>query len=312
VGTTRAIGVWKRLFHTTGFNCTAIEAHTPISNARIVGFCSSVFVNTRFVNEEIARPRPQVNARIVESVNSGKSIVLTESELRSGNTKEGLDLVVLCSCWRRDLLKGERISEAQMLLASSFAQAHVGYRLSRLLWETIGEAEREFAAASHTWRHVSNFRSFNNCSYAERSLWLVTRTDALAVPWSITAMLFHYREPVLRLHPADQQILIAALDGLTDQELSNRLGLNLGTVKKRWLSLFDRVADARPELLLEVEDEKGDHKRGRQKRHHVLAYVRGHPEELRPIEIRFGRKVEYDGGPDDRRAGQQFNNSVRL
>ena len=105
-------------------------------------------------------------------------------------------------------------------------------------------------------------------------------------------MLFHYREPILRLRPSDQELLLAALDGMTDQELSDRLSLNLGTIKKRWISLFDRVANAKPALLPEVNGADNRHKRGPQKRHRILAYVRGHPEELRPYGYKYGMRLE--------------------
>lgn len=170
-----------------------------------------------------------------------------------------------------------------MLLAWSFLQDHAGYRLKRLLAEAIGEAERQFAKASHTWQEVVDFGNLYNSGDLNRSLWLLTRNNGLAVPGSITTMLFHYREPILRLRPSDQELLLAALDGMTDKELSHRLRLNLGTIKKRWVSLFERVANVKPALLPEVNGADNSHKRGAQKRHRLLAYVREHPEELRPF-----------------------------
>ena len=54
-------------------------------------------------------------------------------------------------------------------------------------------------------------------------------------------------------------------------------------MKKRWAAVFERVATARPDLLPELEYDSDRQTRGRQKRHHLLAYVRQHPEELRPV-----------------------------
>ena len=97
-------------------------------------------------------------------------------------------------------------------------------------------------------------------------------------------ILLHRKKPVLQLRDADQQLLIAALTGLTDDELARRLQHSLPAIKKRWLSVFERTLEKRPDLFPDWSEENGLSKRGRQKRHHLLAYVRSHPEELRPIE----------------------------
>jgi hypothetical protein len=74
---------------------------------------------------------------------------------------------------------------------------------------------------------------------------------------------------------------------LTDEGLARELNLKLTAVKRRWLTLFERIADVHPDLLppdVRLPENGDNHigKRGPQKRHHLLAYVREHPEELRP------------------------------
>jgi hypothetical protein len=92
--------------------------------------------------------------------------------------------------------------------------------------------------------------------------------------------MYRYREPVLRLRPAEQKLLSAALAGKTDAELSDDLEMSIEAVKKRWMSIFARIDEFKPEILGET-DADGD-VRGPQKRHRVVAYIRAHPEELRP------------------------------
>jgi hypothetical protein len=55
-------------------------------------------------------------------------------------------------------------------------------------------------------------------------------------------------------------------------------------VKKRWRSVFDKIAVKRPDLLPLSAGAEVSGRRGPQKRHMVLAYIREHPEELRPTE----------------------------
>ena len=110
------------------------------------------------------------------------------------------------------------------------------------------------------------------------------------VPWFDRFMLFTYLEPVMRLRDTDQELLLAALDGLTDGQLADVLDLKLPALKKRWASLFDRVGRVRPDLVPQSDRETPD-TRGPQKRHRLLAYLREHPEELRPLSAKPFRRL---------------------
>ena len=78
------------------------------------------------------------------------------------------------------------------------------------------------------------------------------------------------------------ELLEVALRGSTDEETCQVLGMKLSAIKKRWAALFHHIAKIKPELLPGTDD--GDRQtRGPQKRHRLLAYLREHPEELRPV-----------------------------
>src|SRR5262249_56596538 len=119
---------------------------------------------------------------------------------------------------------------------------------------------------------------------ADRALMISTHEDAMARPGSIPAILYSFREPRLGLSEGHQQLLKAAMQGLTDAQLAESLSMKLPTVKKRWTAIFDRVARSRLDVgnMSDRYDNPDRHTRGPQKRHHLLAYLREHPEELRP------------------------------
>jgi hypothetical protein len=75
------------------------------------------------------------------------------------------------------------------------------------------------------------------------------------------------------------------LRGGTDKELSDELVISLSAVKKAWSSVYDRAADHLPDYIITVETEEERHNgdRGKQKKQRLLAYLREHPEELRPF-----------------------------
>lgn len=278
VGRARAIEIWKSLINSRSFTSAVIQADSSIAGHRIVGFGASVFVQPGFVDEEFSRPRPGLNARVFASIDSGKSVVLSERELRAANATGGLDSLILYGSWRHDILSPEGVHEVCSCLGFSYVDNHRGYRINRLIGETVGKEERIALEASRVWRA---FRHLDEPGREPWSLWIITKEDSLAVKANIINPLFIHKEPVLGLRDADQQLLLAAINGLTDGELSLKLGLTLNAVKKRWVSIFDRTIEAQPALFPAISV-NGAQTRGRQKRHHVLAYVRAHMEELRP------------------------------
>jgi hypothetical protein len=291
IGKDCAIQSWRVLMESCCFQSAVIETDPYIGGHRIVGFGASICVSRTFADQELANPRPGLNARIMASIDSGAPVILDESALREGNTIGGLDLVVLSPVLRRDALSPDQAAEAQMLIAAAFLDLHAGYRWSRFLTEIHDEFERQnLVEASGVWRVVSDFSEFYRAHPDEkaspgRALAVVTREEAFRVPGQVSGKLFTYREPVLDLQSSEQQLLVAALTGLTDEQLADKLRLGLPAVKKRWRSIFERVS-ARPDLFPGIGDGFEDGSRGRQKRHYILAYVREHPEELRPFRSR--------------------------
>ena len=96
----------------------------------------------------------------------------------------------------------------------------------------------------------------------------------------------------------EQQLLLCALAGnsATDQELAGALGVSIPTIKKMWSSIYDRVADASPEIVPALSrPHRGKSERGKEKRRRLLVYLREHPEDgdpLRRFEMEQQRALE--------------------
>ncbi len=96
--------------------------------------------------------------------------------------------------------------------------------------------------------------------------------------------LFDYHAPMLGFSQAEQRLLSCALPGATDEHLAETLGTSLPAVKKLWVSIYRRVKDHLPELIPDpLRSDITASGRGREKRRSLLAYLREHPEELRPV-----------------------------
>jgi len=89
------------------------------------------------------------------------------------------------------------------------------------------------------------------------------------------------------LRGTSQELLRHALRGDTDDELARALGITTAAVKKRWIKIFEDVERRVPSFG--NLSPSHDSVRGPQRRHRLLAYVREHPEELRPFPARGQR-----------------------
>lgn len=273
-GKAAAMNAWRVLFHDPLCAKVAAESSAAIEGHRIVGFGATVLVSTEFADAEIANPRPDINSRVIASIHSGRPVVATRKEVARANARDGVDVVVLIGNWRDQILTASQRHELQAGTRSSFAEHHAGYRFRRIILESADKPRRQFLQSSVVIETLAEFPE------SGRVVHMMTRESARAESSSVANLSFGFREPVLRLRDSDQRLLLAALPGATDQELTTALGLTLSAVKARWRSNFARIAETMPELL--HDDITGNDARGTQKRHRVLAYVRRHPEELRP------------------------------
>ena len=97
--------------------------------------------------------------------------------------------------------------------------------------------------------------------------------------------LFAYQPPQFSFRPSEQRLLLAALQGGTDENLADTLGISLSGVKKTWRLIYERVNDHTPGLIPEQVPHDSTSERGREKKQRLLAYLRDHPEEPLPAKL---------------------------
>jgi hypothetical protein len=109
---------------------------------------------------------------------------------------------------------------------------------------------------------------------------------------SWTSALFVHQEPGIGFSPGEQRLLEEALHGWTDEELAKELEISLSAVKKAWRSVYDRVDRCSVGILPASCDESENGDRGKGKKQRLLAYIREHPEELRPNSIKLLHRLQ--------------------
>jgi DNA-binding CsgD family transcriptional regulator len=183
------------------------------------------------------------------------------------------------------------LPEVHNCVIAAFVEQHRGYFLSELLVQ--GESEQQMEMILNTggllWSGTAGGYVVPPPESRKSLVWEphilgLTRELALDQVGSWVGSLFIYQPPQFGLRPSEQRLLMTALEGGTDEELAKELGISLSAVKKAWRTLYHRIAENRPALIPDDSARKRwTGTRGKEKKQRLMAYLREHPEELRPV-----------------------------
>ncbi len=287
VGHARATKAWQALLEMTHATRSALVEMHDAGRVEIVGFGLATFVKKDFAENEAQNPQPGINARIIASIVEGKPVIATYQEIRDANTRGELEQVILDISWKEGHLTPPQVNQVRVILGQGYLHLHEGYRFSRVLFELADQRDFRHIKDQQDVKILDRFENFrrknpNTAWNPDRALTYVTIATMDNVH-SIAAGLFrHHVTPQFDFARGEQELLELALEGADDGAIAKSLFVTLAAIKRRWSSIFDRVASLDPELSPTVASGT----RGAQKRQRILAYIRSHPEELRPFDSR--------------------------
>ena len=287
VGSHRALKAWQELLNLTHASRSAVVELQKNGKIEIAGFGFAAFVKQSFAEAEVRNPRPGLNSRIIESIGSQNSVIATYEEVRDANTTGSLEQVILDTSWKHGHLNAAQVDEVRVMLALAYQELYAGYRFSRILTELVDEVDLWHIHGHRSFQFIDRFEAYRLANpetawNSERALCAITIESMRADPHSIAAGLFqHHSRPQFGFTRCEQELLEVALEGMEDAEASKSLFVSVAAIKRRWANIFERVTAIRPDLC----PSDGGGTRGIQKRQRVLAYIRQHPEELRPFDF---------------------------
>jgi DNA-binding CsgD family transcriptional regulator len=278
--------VWLGLLGREAFRAVVFE-DSQKSCPNIVGFGVSAFVSDDFLHSLKRPPFFWLGPELTKRISRGEYPLLSDRAVREANAKGGLNLVVWEAAVRAEFW--ERV-ETHTTAISAFVELHRGFLLKEVISQTNIRKQLESSLRSGAQLLQEDGRYVDSVDISpdlDKLLKIphyigLTRKVALSRPGAWVGSLFIYQAPHCGFRPSEQRLLLAALPGLTDQELADDLGISLSAVKKTWLSIYNRVSSNLPSLFPDRVAMQGESERGREKKQHLISYLRDHPEELRP------------------------------
>jgi len=281
---------WLRLLSCNGF-CSArvFEEESNGRGPRILGVGVTVFVSDHFLCELKTPPGFWMSPEIARRVARGDhSPLLSPKEIQDANSQGGLNLAVCHACVR---MEDNQRTEVWTELMTSFLDHHRGFLLKELIVQ--GESPEHLMGLRNSGGFLFNSEEGRYGDLdgkdlheiaSQTHIMGITREMALWPPGSWVGSLFLYEPPRFGFNVSEQRLLISALAGGTDEDLSDDLGISLSAVKKTWRSIYDRVAACLPDLIPgNSHPDAENSRRGKDKKQRLISYLREHPQELRPV-----------------------------
>lgn len=283
--------VWRRFLGSDAlFSIVAEEKSSGNATRPIASYIAS-FVSDDFASDLATPPLKWIGPELVNRCMDGPVPVLTDAEVRQANSTTGVNILVWPTAPRADV---ENLPELVQGGQAVFFETYRGFNIKRLQVQASHPVEMEVGVNSGAWclraGDAVHFRTLEQPAevvFRQPHMLEVTKEMAARQPGTWVSLLLKHRKPVIGFKRSEQRLLSAALQGGTDGELSDLLGVSLSAVKKMWASIYLRVQSAKP-LDVRIElDESTDGDRGKEKKQKLLVFLREHPEELRPYSLRL-------------------------
>jgi hypothetical protein len=285
---------WLKLIGSDGFVAAVFEERQG-AKSTILGAGIAAFVTDDFIRELKAAPHFWMGAELAARVCRNQSPLLSDEEVRKANSLGGLNVAV----WQRGVLPEDSThGEISNTIMAAFVELHRGFLIKDLVVqaETVQHVGMCRGTGVGFWNaREAAYRGFPSTPPEKiiREPHVIGMSRELAVnsPGAWASSLFLYKPPQLGFSRSEQRLIAHALAGQTDEQLAKELCVSLAAVRKAWRAIYMRVNSHLPELIAATSG-RGEQasQRGKQKKHQLLAYLREHPEELRPVSRKLLRQ----------------------
>jgi DNA-binding CsgD family transcriptional regulator len=234
---------------------------------QLLGAAMTGFVSLEQARAWVQAPPMHLVDHLLGQEQAGVPLLLRPDEVATANGSEGQALVFVAFGLRE--ADGATIDRLIAAMFESFRLFLAGYHCPLAL-HPAATARGNASITGLGFRRISSSDVF-----------LLETSDLEDAPFNPFIALKRRPAALLGLSRAEKEMLFLALLGYSDLELAKDLAISCDTVRKRWRSVFARVAACRePQIFPTVEGTEG--KRGPEKRGVLLQYLDSHLEELRP------------------------------
>lgn len=283
----RLLALWQELLRKGNASPMVIEDISRPPGSRIVWFCMKVFVKDDFADYLKTDAPPGLGRLILDLWSADRSPLMCLDEVRRANSPggSGLNLVVLNSGSPPTVIADGQWPQVASKVIEFTPLCAGGYRLTELLIEVYDDFTASWVEGTGMHLRTDYPRFYEALGWEESAqprarLYGITPSESAVAAGKALTPIFQHQEPCFGFKSAEQELLLWALFGETDEELGEALNISPAGIRKRWNTIYDRVIQVSPFLL---SDTHAPERRGIEKKRRLMGYLRHHLEELRPV-----------------------------
>jgi DNA-binding CsgD family transcriptional regulator len=280
--------MWSDIVSTKSGSFPVIaDARSP---SHILHFAVQVFVDDERADMYHRLAQPKLAHRMVEDFEAGRRPYLDRNQIARANAAGRLNIVVTHHGYRAPT-QDEAIERLRAASYESSRRHFFGWNLRTYTNEVYANDSlrdgKEMGEALGFRLHQYGAEQLRTAGIPpDRAPWVwLARRDAIASPAGLTqALLFSsFSPPRFGFTLLEQDTLLLALDGHTDEAIAETSGASLSTIKKRFRTIYAKVQDASTDEETAILSEAVSMgARGVETRRRILNYLREHRQELRP------------------------------
>ncbi|CTQ61665.1 MAG: sigma-70 family RNA polymerase sigma factor [Roseibium album] len=264
---------------------------TDSTQPRCVAAGITCFLPQSTVDDFVARPKPYLNRRLLVRFRDGDtSVFLSPEEQARQNADAGLEMFVLEYCQETFDFEQQWAHEILNAIVPVYIASHTGFNIKRCLHETelvVGHIQEAGGNPFLFEVAPQDPFSLSDIGHGPRGVYGVSRESLTAdKATGIAKSLLYCQSPKFQLVLQEQKLVHHALEGLTDVEIAEAIGVSRDRVRQIWQRIYAHLEDVDPEFFSSVASPVEGMKRGGERRRVSVAYLRSHPEELRPRVLR--------------------------
>ncbi|HTA76938.1 MAG TPA: LuxR C-terminal-related transcriptional regulator, partial [bacterium] len=271
---------WAALLENGHEPMTVVEDRDQPVGERLVAFGTSFFAYDDFLAELKTTLPPFIDLRILEKWRSGKRPFLLKEEIVEAQLNGGLNAVAFNWGWDTQRYHQEDIYKIMKLQSQSYLSVIVNYRLKEFAEEVYGD-EKDLLLNLGV-DLLRDYREFLGTEFLPET---PGEKHPYLMHFALTELKKNQKKQgtvaynLVSLGPSrfdfrvnEQDVLKRALLGETDEEIADSLNLSPVTVKKRWQTIYEKVAAIDLALLegAASDTETADNAKQKQRRRFLL------------------------------------------
>jgi hypothetical protein len=253
----------------------------------LVALALTFQVNDSIVNFSRTSAPPYPWRWMLEHWQQGRTVWLARREARNAEKLQGANIFAYCygvDSKRYGSADFVRIQEA---LSESFIQGLARRRMRFFVEEVYGPIfrDRHLGFGCDVWRDYKETGSkphIQGLSEEERPFLMggdfTQVAENLSKTNTVVGKLALPGPPRFNFKIVEQETMLLALQGLTDEAIADQLGLSLVAIKKRWQGIYQKIDDHDAQSCADLESQGAN--RLKVRRRQVLQMMSEHPEEF--------------------------------